>query len=37
MQDEIDLKYYVSKISDPSLGIFFAIEDNELLNVLMDI
>ena len=29
MQDEIDLEYYVSEISDPSLGIFFAIEDDE--------
>ena len=29
MQDKIDLEYYVSEISDPSLGIFFAIEDDE--------
>ena len=29
MQDEIDLEYYVSEISDPELGIFFAIEDDE--------
>ena len=29
MQDEIDLEYYVSAISDPIFGIFFAIEDDE--------
>ena len=29
MPDKIDLEYYVSEISDPSLGIFFAIEDDE--------
>ncbi len=29
MQEEIDLEYFVSEISDPELGIFFAIEDDE--------
>ena len=29
MQDEIDLEYYVSEISDPMSGIFYAIEDDE--------
>lgn len=29
MQDEIDLEYYTSQISDPKFGIFYAIEDDE--------
>lgn len=28
MQEEIDLEYYVSEISDSTFGIFFAIEDD---------
>ena len=35
--EEIDLEYYVSEISNPMSGIFFAIEVMNLLGVLMEI
>ncbi len=38
MPEEIDLEYYVSEISNPMSGIFFAIEGYEpVLDVLMEI